>query len=319
MEVKPLGILATVGMLVVSNLFMTFAWYWHLKLQKPGAPSWPLIAIIVVSWLIAFVEYIILVPANRLGAASGMNVAQLKITQEVITVCVFIPFMILFMGEKWRWDYLWAFLCVLGAVGNGAVALPVDQHDISAAFPPEAQHLQLIVGNIRMGFCPGLAAAEVRSKISTVIADVVAYKGHAGDEALTDKNFRGLQILDGFLGSLCHLLAIVGKIIQGILVVPIVDGRACVGMGDGNGNVILRHAGSFMDGAASTVHHRRLYRIEKIHGAEKHDRAFFIPHRNAGAGDPIQDQVALALEIVTVACQGAVDLRGHIHPSKAGV
>ena len=116
MALKPLGILATVGMLVASNLFMTFAWYWHLKFQKPGAPHWPLIAIIVVSWLIAFVEYLIAVPANRLGSASGMNVAQLKITQEVITVCVFIPFMMLFMGEKWRWDYLWAFLCMVGAV-----------------------------------------------------------------------------------------------------------------------------------------------------------------------------------------------------------
>ena len=116
MALKPLGILATVGMLVASNLFMTFAWYWHLKLQKPGASSWPLIAIVVVSWLIAFVEYLIAVPANRLGSASGMNVAQLKITQEVITVCVFIPFMMLFMGEKWRWDYLWAFLCMVGAV-----------------------------------------------------------------------------------------------------------------------------------------------------------------------------------------------------------
>ena len=116
MTVKPLGILATVGMLVASNLFMTFAWYWHLKLQKPGASSWPVIAIVVVSWLIAFVEYLIAVPANRLGSASGMNVAQLKITQEVITVCVFIPFMMLFMGEKWRWDYLWAFLCMVGAV-----------------------------------------------------------------------------------------------------------------------------------------------------------------------------------------------------------
>ena len=114
--VKPLGILATVGMLVASNLFMTFAWYWHLKLQKPGAPSWPLIAIIAVSWLIAFVEYLIAVPANRLGAASGLNVAQLKITQEVITVCVFIPFMMIFMDEKWRWDYLWAFFCMVGAV-----------------------------------------------------------------------------------------------------------------------------------------------------------------------------------------------------------
>ena len=116
MTVKPLGILATVGMLVASNLFMTFAWYWHLKLQKPGASSWPIIAIVVVSWLIAFVEYLIAVPANRLGSASGMNVAQLKITQEVITVCVFIPFMLLFMGEKWRWDYLWAFFCMVGAV-----------------------------------------------------------------------------------------------------------------------------------------------------------------------------------------------------------
>ena len=116
MTVKPIGILATVGMLVASNLFMTFAWYWHLKLQKPGASSWPIIAIVVVSWLIAFVEYLIAVPANRLGSASGMNVAQLKITQEVITVCVFIPFMLLFMGEKWRWDYLWAFFCMIGAV-----------------------------------------------------------------------------------------------------------------------------------------------------------------------------------------------------------
>ena len=116
MALKPLGILATVSMLVASNLFTTFAWYWHLKLQKPGASSWPIIAIVVVSWLIAFVEYLIAVPANRLGAASGMNVAQLKITQEVITVCVFIPFMLLFMGEKWRWDYLWAFLCMVGAV-----------------------------------------------------------------------------------------------------------------------------------------------------------------------------------------------------------
>ena len=116
MALKPLGILATVGMLVASNLFMTFAWYWHLKLQKPGAASWPIVAIILTSWLIALVEYSIAVPANRLGAASGLNVAQLKIIQEVITVCVFIPFMMIFMGEKWRWDYLWAFLCMVGAV-----------------------------------------------------------------------------------------------------------------------------------------------------------------------------------------------------------
>lgn len=106
----------TVGMLVASNIFMTFAWYWHLRLQKPGAASWPLAAIIIVSWLIALVEYIILIPANRIGASAGLNVAQLKIVQEVVTVSVFVPFMLLFMGEKWRWDYLWAFLCMIGAV-----------------------------------------------------------------------------------------------------------------------------------------------------------------------------------------------------------
>ena len=116
MEAKPFGIIATVGMLVASNLFMTFAWYWHLRLQKPGASAWPLVAIVLVSWLIALVEYMIAVPANRLGAASGLNVAQLKIIQEVFTVCVFIPFMMLFMGEKWRWDYLWALLCMVGTV-----------------------------------------------------------------------------------------------------------------------------------------------------------------------------------------------------------
>jgi len=113
---RPAGVAVTVVMLLTSNLFMTFAWYWHLRLQKPGASHWPLIAIILVSWLIALVEYMIAVPANRLGTASGLNVAQLKIIQEVVTVCVFVPFMILFMGEKWRWDYLWAFLCMVGAV-----------------------------------------------------------------------------------------------------------------------------------------------------------------------------------------------------------
>ena len=113
---KPAGVAVTVAMLVASNLFMTFAWYWHLRAQKPGASNWPLAAIILLSWAIALIEYIIAVPANRLGAASGLNVAQLKIIQEVVTVCVFVPFMILFMGEKWRWDYLWAFLCMVAAV-----------------------------------------------------------------------------------------------------------------------------------------------------------------------------------------------------------
>lgn len=105
-----------VAMLVMSNTFMTFAWYWHLKFQRQGENSWPLLAIILVSWGIALAEYMIAVPANRIGASAGLNVAQLKIIQEVVTVCVFVPFMLLFMGEKWRWDYLWAFLCMVGAV-----------------------------------------------------------------------------------------------------------------------------------------------------------------------------------------------------------
>ena len=113
---RPAGAAVTVAMLVASNLFMTFAWYWHLRLQKPGAAHWPLAAIVLVSWLIALVEYSIAVPANRLGTASGLNVAQLKIIQEVVTVSVFVPFMLVFMHEKWRWDYLWAFLCMVGAV-----------------------------------------------------------------------------------------------------------------------------------------------------------------------------------------------------------
>jgi len=113
---RPCGVAVAVAMLVLSNLFMTFAWYWHLRLQKPGEAQWPLVAIVLVSWAIALVEYMIAVPANRIGAAAGLSVAQLKIAQEVITVCVFLPFMVFFMGEKWRWDYLWAFLCMVGAV-----------------------------------------------------------------------------------------------------------------------------------------------------------------------------------------------------------
>lgn len=113
---KSFGIFLTVAMLVASNLFMTFAWYWHLRLQKPGGANWPLMAIILVSWAIALLEYVIAVPANRIGAGAGLNVAQLKIIQEAVALSVFVPFMLVFMGEKWKWDYLWAFLCMMGAV-----------------------------------------------------------------------------------------------------------------------------------------------------------------------------------------------------------
>mgnify|MGYP003205413293 CR=1 FL=1 len=105
----------TISMLVVSNVFMTWAWYGHLK-KGSGADDKPLLMIILMSWGLAFFEYCFMIPANRLGSAGGLNVAQLKIMQEVITLCVFIPFALFYIGEKWKWDYLWAFLCVLGAV-----------------------------------------------------------------------------------------------------------------------------------------------------------------------------------------------------------
>ena len=105
----------TISMLVVSNVFMTWAWYGHLK-KGSGADGKPLLMIILMSWGLAFFEYCFMIPANRLGSAGGLNVAQLKIIQEVITLCVFIPFALFYIGEKWKWDYLWACLCVLGAV-----------------------------------------------------------------------------------------------------------------------------------------------------------------------------------------------------------
>ncbi len=105
----------TVGLLVISNAFMTFAWYGLLRKQGEAADTawWKLV---LISWGIAFFEYCFLVPANHIGRETGLSLAQLKITQEVITLFVFVPFMVLYMGESWKWDYLWAFFCVLGAV-----------------------------------------------------------------------------------------------------------------------------------------------------------------------------------------------------------
>ncbi len=112
------GTALTVAMLFCSNIVMTFAWYWHLRKNGGGnsGSGKPLFVVILISWAMAFCEYSILIPANRLGASCGLSVAQLKIIQEAVTVCVFVPFLIFFMGEKWRWDYLWALLCMFGAV-----------------------------------------------------------------------------------------------------------------------------------------------------------------------------------------------------------
>lgn len=106
----------TIGLLIISNIVMTFAWYGSLR--KPGQETsptdWP--KLIVMSWGLAFFEYCFLVPGNHIGRSCGLSLAQLKIAQEVITLSVFVPFMLFVMGEHWKWDYLWAFLCVLGAV-----------------------------------------------------------------------------------------------------------------------------------------------------------------------------------------------------------
>lgn len=104
-------IMTTAFLLCCSNVFMTFAWYGHLK-NLAGKP-WIVAAL--VSWGIAFFEYLIQVPANRIGH-EALNLGQLKILQEVITLAVFMPFSVFYMKESIRLDYLWAGLCILGAV-----------------------------------------------------------------------------------------------------------------------------------------------------------------------------------------------------------
>lgn len=114
--------LITVLMLVISNVFMTFAWYGHLKLQQSGiSKSWPLIVVILMSWGMALFEYSFMIPANRIGFRENggpFNLFQLKIIQEVISLTVFtVIAMLLFQGEKLHWNHLAAFICLMAAVG----------------------------------------------------------------------------------------------------------------------------------------------------------------------------------------------------------
>ncbi len=104
-------VLKTVFLLTIANVFMTFAWYAHLKnlSQKP----WIIAAL--VSWGIASIEYLFQVPANRIGY-TALSLAQLKILQEVITLSVFVPFAVLYMNQPLKLDFLWAGLCLMGAV-----------------------------------------------------------------------------------------------------------------------------------------------------------------------------------------------------------
>ena len=101
----------TVLLLIASNVFMTFAWYGHLKSMNTQA--WYVAAL--VSWGIALFEYLLQVPANRIGYTQ-FSLAQLKIMQEAITLTVFVPFAIVFMDQPFKLDYVWAALCLVGAV-----------------------------------------------------------------------------------------------------------------------------------------------------------------------------------------------------------
>jgi uncharacterized protein (DUF486 family) len=104
-------LLVTVLMLAVSNLFMTFAWYGHLK--NLSTSPWYIAALI--SWGIALFEYLIQVPANRIGYTQ-LSLGQLKILQEVITLTIFVPFAVMYMNQPLKIDYLYAGLCLMGAV-----------------------------------------------------------------------------------------------------------------------------------------------------------------------------------------------------------
>jgi len=104
-------IATTVVLLALSNVFMTFAWYAHLK--NLAAKPWYVAAL--VSWGVALLEYLIQVPANRIGF-TVLSLPQLKIVQEVVTLCVFIPFAVFYMRQPLSWNYAWAGLCMVGAV-----------------------------------------------------------------------------------------------------------------------------------------------------------------------------------------------------------
>lgn len=104
-------VLQTIGLLIISNCFMTFAWYGHLRTLNDR--KWYVAALI--SWMVALFEYLFQVPANRIGYTT-LSLSQLKILQEVITLSVFVPFAMIYMGTPFKLDYVWAGLCLMGAV-----------------------------------------------------------------------------------------------------------------------------------------------------------------------------------------------------------
>jgi uncharacterized protein (DUF486 family) len=104
-------LIKAIALLTASNVFMTFAWYAHLKEMR--ARPWFIAAMF--SWGIAFFEYMLQVPANRIGSTT-LTLPQLKILQEVITLTVFVPFLLFYMKQQFKWDFVWAGLCLCGAV-----------------------------------------------------------------------------------------------------------------------------------------------------------------------------------------------------------
>ncbi len=104
-------VLQTIGLLIISNCFMTFAWYGHLRTLNDR--KWYVAA--VISWMVALFEYLFQVPANRIGY-TALSLSQLKILQEVITLSVFVPFAMIYMGTPFKLDYVWAGVCLMGAV-----------------------------------------------------------------------------------------------------------------------------------------------------------------------------------------------------------
>lgn len=113
--------IVTILLLIISNVFMTFAWYGHLKLQNSGiSKNWPLFAVILASWGVALLEYCFMIPANRLGYQENggpFSLFQLKVIQEVITLTVFtVVAMFLFSGERLHWNHIAAFICLVAVV-----------------------------------------------------------------------------------------------------------------------------------------------------------------------------------------------------------
>ena len=102
----------TIALLVISNLFITVAWYWHLK----GGMTKPLVVVILISWGIALIEYCFAVPANRIGFAHGWSAGQLKIAQEAIALLIFGGFMVTVLGEPLHWRHFAAFACIMAGV-----------------------------------------------------------------------------------------------------------------------------------------------------------------------------------------------------------